>query len=609
MTVDPNVSDQIATSSRTSGAQPVPPSAPVQLRAPGRWDRRMWLLVTLAGLAWSVARAGYDPSALVHSGGWGEVSDFLSAAVAPDLSGELLRLAGREAAVTVSYALLGTVLSLVIGLAGGMVLAERTWAPLARQSGSRRRQGRWRWWGWRLARAGFAVPRSMHEVVFGLVLVSVLGLDPLVAVLAIGIPFGAVTAKVFSEVLDEAPRDAERALRAAGAGRVPAMVFGVFPSAMGDLLSYAFYRFECAIRSAAVLGIVGAGGLGVQIRLSFDSLRYDEVWTMLWMLVAISGLADLWSSAVRRRRRGVVLVTEMRADGGSRDRGVPPRDGLLRASAVACAVAAPVAWWWLGVDVRTLWSDRSRQLAGELARDAWPPQAGDGGLGGVISDAADTVALAVLASAMAWTIASVVAFVAARTSPLRASPEPRVRTRWLPISTRSSRVSTRSWSTWVYACLGAGCRFLLLVARSVPPPVWAFLAVLLFLPGIWPGAIALGLYNLGVLGRLQGEVVENLDDRPSQALRAEGAGRVGVLAYATVPAVSARFVALGLYRWEVAVRETVMVGVAGAAGLGRRLDEQMSSFHYSGILATLLALLAVTVAVDLASAAVRRTLR
>lgn len=583
MTADPSVSDRIATPHSRRQPEPTPqplrPSMPAP-RAPARRDRQVWLLVTLAGLVWSVARAGYDIPALLHPGGWGEVSDFLAAAVSPDLSGDLVGLALREATVTVSYALLGTVLSLLIGLVGGVLLAERTWTPLAVGGRSRGR------WGWRLCRAGFAVPRAMHEVVFGLLLVSILGLDPLVAVLAIGLPFGAVTAKVFSELLDEAPKDAERALLAAGAGRLSALVFGVFPNAMGDLLSYAFYRFECAIRSAAVLGIVGAGGLGVQIRLSFDSLRYDEVWTMLWMLVAISGIADRWSSVVRRRRR-TVLAVEMHVDDGSPAR--PRRDRFLRASAVACAVAVPIAWWWVGADLRTLWSDRARRLAGELASDAWPPQAGEGGLGGLISDAADTVALAVLASALAWTIASCVAFMAARTSPVHASAAgPRA---------------------WVLAGLGAASRLLLLVARSVPPPVWAFLAVLLLFPGIWPGAMALGLYNLGVLGRLQAEVVENLDDRPSEALRAGGAGPVGVMAYATVPAVAGRFVALGLYRWEVAVRETVMVGVAGAAGLGRRLDEQMSSFHYRGILATILALVVVTLAVDVASAAIRRTLR
>jgi phosphonate transport system permease protein len=84
------------------------------------------------------------------------------------------------------------------------------------------------------------------------------------------------------------------------------------------------------------------------------------------------------------------------------------------------------------------------------------------------------------------------------------------------------------------------------------------------------------------------------------------AGRT--LTFATIPAVAGRFTALGLYRWEVAIRETVIVGVVGAAGLGRRLDEQTSSFDYDGILATILALFAVTIAVDVASASIRRSI-
>lgn len=560
-------------------------------RAPARWDRRAWLLVTFAVLAWSVARAGVDIPAQLNQGGWAQVRDFFSAMVSPELSGEFLRLTIEQAGVTVCYALLGTALSLVIGVAGGLVLAERLWAPLGAAPGGSWAGSAWARWAWRGCRVACAVPRSMHEVVFGLLLVNILGLDPLVAVLAIGIPFGAVTAKVFSELLDEAPRDAEQGLRAAGAGRLTAVVYGALPHAAGDLLSYGFYRFECAIRSAAVLGIVGAGGLGFQLALSFQSLRYDEMWTLLWALAAVSGVADHWSSVLRRRRRSPAV--EMHVD--RMRRGVPRRDRLLLASAAVGAAAVPVAWWWIGVDVTTLWSGRARALARDLASQAWPPRLGTGGVWGLVDDTADTVALAVLAVALAWTMASLVAFVACRPATRRAG-RPERSAAWMP-------------GAWLWAGAALACRFVLLIARSVPPPVWAFLAVFVFLPGLWPGAIALGIYNLGVLGRLEAEVVENLDDRSSRALAAAGAGRLGAWAYATLPAVSGRFVALGLYRWEVAIRETVMVGVVGAAGLGRRLDEQTSTFDYRAVVATLLALLVVTVAVDLASAAIRRTLR
>lgn len=104
-------------------------------------------------------------------------------------------------------------------------------------------------------------------------------------------------------------------------------------------------------------------------------------------------------------------------------------------------------------------------------------------------------------------------------------------------------------------------------------------------------------------------MVENADPRTGATLRASGAPEIGVLAYATVPTVAPKFIALGLYRWEVAVRETVVVGVVGAAGLGRRLAEKSAAFNYDGILATILALVTVTVAVDLVSAAVRHRFR
>ena len=121
------------------------------------------------------------------------------------------------------------------------------------------------------------------------------------AVLAIGIPFAAITAKVFAELLDESPRQPLLALQASGVAPLQAFCYTLLPQAFPNLLSYAFYRFECSIRSAAVLGIIGAGGLGFQILLSLQSLRYEQMWTLLFMLCLLSGLSDMWSSLLRNR--------------------------------------------------------------------------------------------------------------------------------------------------------------------------------------------------------------------------------------------------------------------------------------------------------------------
>jgi phosphonate transport system permease protein len=128
-------------------------------------------------------------------------------------------------------------------------------------------------------------------------------------------------------------------------------------------------------------------------------------------------------------------------------------------------------------------------------------------------------------------------------------------------------------------------------------------------PGILPGAIALGLHNLGILGRLMAEVTENLDNRPLRALKALGASGPQVFLYGVLPRTLPRFIAYILYRWEVCIRSTVIVGLVGAGGLGRLLTEQLSSFDYKGLVTTLIVFISLTFLVDLISASVRKTLK
>lgn len=152
-------------------------------------------------------------------------------------------------------------------------------------------------------------------------------------------------------------------------------------------------------------------------------------------------------------------------------------------------------------------------------------------------------------------------------------------------------------------------RFLLLFTRAIPAPIWALLFLFVLFPGILPGAIALGIHNMGILGRLMAEVTENLDTRSGRSLKALGATNSQVLIYAVLPHTLPRFMAYILYRWEVCIRATVIVGFVGAGGLGRLLTEQLSSFDYRGVVATLICFICLTFLVDLVSATVRRSLR
>jgi phosphonate transport system permease protein len=540
-------------------------AVPVRLRRRRRWSAgRWWLVVVLVGMAWSVWGSGLGRRPVVNVHGWDTMQRFWAAAADPDLSARFLHTTASATVTTVAFALLGTVLAVVVGLVGGVLISETWWRSDPHAARAARARNRLAWY---VGRLGLGLPRGIHEAVWALMLINVLGRDPLVGVLAIAIPFGAITAKVFADLIDEttstgrgrdpAALDAHHALVTAGAGRFTAMVYGVLPRTWPDLVSYGFYRFDCAIRSAVILGMIGAGGLGFELSLTFQALNYQQMWTLLYALILVGAVVDWWGWTVR--------------SGASRRR--------LRLSLALGVVLTVGAVVHLGPDLGRLFSGQTWTLLGQLVGDALPPHPSTSW-----TDLARSTATTLQMSILAITIGSVlgvaVAFVAARDG------------------ARGPR-----------AVVASVARLLLLVTRAVSPPVWALVVLFVVFPGPLPGAIALGIYNFGVLGRLFAEVVENLDHRPAAALRASGAGPVSAFLYATVPMAMNRFAAYSLYRWEIAIRETVVVGVVGAGGLGRLLEGRRAAFDYPSMTAIVAALLVISLAVDLASASARRAWR
>ncbi len=152
-------------------------------------------------------------------------------------------------------------------------------------------------------------------------------------------------------------------------------------------------------------------------------------------------------------------------------------------------------------------------------------------------------------------------------------------------------------------------RGLFIVTRGIPELLMAMIVVFFFSPGIIPGAIALGLHNYGIVGKLAAEVVENLDPRPARALQAAGASSSQVLFYGIVPQALPQLLTYLLYRWEVVIRTTIVVGFVGAGGLGREFRLDMSLFRYTDVALLLVWYILLVVAVDLVSMYLRRLVR
>ena len=161
--------------------------------------------------------------------------------------------------------------------------------------------------------------------------------------------------------------------------------------------------------------------------------------------------------------------------------------------------------------------------------------------------------------------------------------------------------------------LGAVVYYLLRVfyafTRAVPELVWAMLIIFFLSPGILPGAIALGIHNLGIVGRLAAEVVEDMDPAPARAMRATGAGIFHIFLYAILPQTLPHFITYLLYRWEVVIRTTVVVGFVSAGGLGLEMRLNLSFFHYDEVALLILWYLVLVIGVDFLSAWMRKLAR
>jgi phosphonate transport system permease protein len=260
------------------------------------WRGRVfWLLAGLVLLWPALVLSEFKPWVLLEVGNLKPTLKFLADFVPPKVEPEFLLMVGRETWRTVAIATAGMTLALL--LAVPLTLVSVRLLSVSALSGRMavvpacvRVAVRWL----------LIVLRSVPELIWALVFVRVVGLGPTAGVLAIALTYAGMLGKVYSEILESGDGHATASLLRNGSGRLQAFFYGLLPQNAAELTSYSVYRWECAIRSSAVLGFVGAGGLGQQMDASMKMFNGSEVSTMLLVFMALVWLADQASTWLRR---------------------------------------------------------------------------------------------------------------------------------------------------------------------------------------------------------------------------------------------------------------------------------------------------------------------
>ncbi len=272
---------------------------------------------------------------------------------------------------------------------------------------------------------------------------------------------------------------------------------------------------------------------------------------------------------------------------GTARRAAPARDpawlGRLGAAAVALVLLWPLMvatefrpWLLLAPD--------SLAVSGKFVASFFPPALGLDFLSMVARETWRTVAMATAGITLALVLAL---------------PLTLLTTRSLSISALSGRMARGPF--W----LRQGLKWLLIVLRSIPELVWALVFVRVVGLGPTAGVLAIALTYGGMLGKVYGEILESGEAGPTDTLLRNGSGRLQAFAYGLLPQNAAELASYTVYRWECAVRSSVVLGFVGAGGLGQQLDSAMKMFNGGEVVTMLAVFVLLVAAADAASAWLR----
>jgi phosphonate transport system permease protein len=271
----------------------------------GRATLANWLVTAgvIALFVWSYYGSDIRLGELFSREGSGQILTYIRKLFPPDLSPNALHEGFRGAVETFAISFLGTLLAFAIGLSV-VFFASRN----LMYSGLLYEMEPSDWWrrGLRMipyfaAKALLNILRTIPEIVWALIFVFIVGLGPFPGTLALGFHTGGVLGKLFGEVLEDVDYQPIEALQSTGASRLQILFYGIAPQVLPQFISYTLYRWEVNIRVAAVLGFVGAGGLGQRIQIAISLFLEHQLLTLLIFIYILVTIVDYLSSYLRRK--------------------------------------------------------------------------------------------------------------------------------------------------------------------------------------------------------------------------------------------------------------------------------------------------------------------
>ena len=434
-------------------------------------------------------------------------------------------------------------------------------------------------------RSIITLTRAVPELILAAIFVAAFDPGPFAGVLAIGLHSIGMIGRLFADAIELADETPREAIAATGSTQRQTTRSAIIPQSLPSMIATVLYRLEINIRGSSVLGLIGAGGIGIIVSESLETIQYKPALAAVSVLFVVILCVELASSAIRASllgdaanfgrqtrvgfftRRSIVRNQRLN-EKAARVRAVTPpwtserlfRVGLgalFGALLIVSIVSVDINWWQAILDIPQI---------NIVLKQLFPPSFGGEG-SGIFRGLLESFAMAVVATVLGIMLA-------------------------LPIGVAIARNINRS------AFLAKMYRTLVLALRAIPELIVAVIFVSAMGLGPVPGTLALTVTVIFFAAKFFGDTLEEVNPSPREAVSSVGASRVQEFASTVIPQFVPAFISNAFYLLDVYFRSSTILGIVGGGGIGYLLIQSIRVFQFNVTCAIVIAVFVIVLIIE-----------
>ncbi len=477
---------------------------------------------------------GYQLINNIHFGGFKLFQEFLISAFNPKIDNEIIITVIKRLNETILIGFFSWLVSIIFGAIFGIISSNIFYKIFNIPT-----------FFYRIIRFFLTIIRSIHEVVWGILLMQIYGINFTIGIIAICIPYIAVNSKVIAEQLENIDYKSFESINQIHAPKFSSFLTLIWNPIINTFKNFGLYRLECSIRSTVILGLFGIGGIGTSIFLSFQTLNFRELWTYLWSLAILIIISGLIFKKIKFYTSNKIL-------------------SIFFIAVFFIIILFSFSFFLYFIFNNNLENFNSVSSLFKSSSDL--------GLFDFLKLILETIILSLLSTGIAISLPPLVIGI---------------------FNNNSSKIFIKIFA------------FLL---RLIPTPVILLTLLTFNNPSLSLAALTLGLHNAGITSKLLFTNLDSQDKRNYIAMKSLGISKKTSWLLGLFSQQAKSYLAYCAYRSDIIIRETAIVGVIGSVGLGWQLQESLSSFAWQEVIIVLIAYSSIAIVGELINGKIKNSL-